>query len=96
MLATEARTFLRVMKQVDGSIEPYPNMLEEIIGALYRRIEKLEEEKASLIELAEKHAASLEASIENHLRTNEKLKLMKNAAWQAANDALDAGPRKGA
>lgn len=50
MLHNEERIFHRVMKQTRGSIEPYPAVLEDIIGALYRRIECLEKDKAGLLD----------------------------------------------
>ena len=45
LTADETVRLETVMDQVTGSKDPYANSLEEIIGALYRRIEKLEEIK---------------------------------------------------
>ncbi len=51
LLASDTKILNRVMDQVDGSKDPYAERLEEIIGALYRRIEKLEEDRPKLVQV---------------------------------------------
>ena len=56
---------------------PNETALAKTASALYRRIEELEDSKHFLEEVAEKLGKSLNMSVENHLRTNDELRRLK-------------------
>ena len=49
MIPKDAKLLDRVLNQATGSKDPYQSALEEIIGALYRRVEHLDEICARLL-----------------------------------------------